>query len=77
MFVAPLHTLVFLSFSYVYLFPLTMANNLYQFIINYFSVGTWMQTLVFYFVLFAMMHIILVQMDLSFIKWGGRRSSVD
>ncbi|HTK18342.1 MAG TPA: hypothetical protein VL442_02460 [Mucilaginibacter sp.] len=54
-----------------------MANNLYQFIINYFSVGTWMQTLVFYFVLFAMMHIILVQMDLSLIKWGGRRSSVD
>gem|GEM_PF-1852645 len=76
-FVYPLLPLAFLSFSYVYLFPLTMANNLYQFIINYFSVGTWMQTLIFYFVLFALVHIILVQLDLSVIKWGGRRSSLD
>jgi hypothetical protein len=54
-----------------------MASNLFQLIINNFSVGTWLQTLVFYFILFALAHIILVQLDLSIIKWGGRRSSLD
>ncbi|HTD40033.1 MAG TPA: hypothetical protein VK671_05395 [Mucilaginibacter sp.] len=58
-----------------------MANNVYQFIINDFSVGTWLQTLVFYAILSVMVHVILVQMDLSVIKWGAnllqRRSSLD
>jgi hypothetical protein len=77
MFASPLHALAFLSFSYVYLFPLTMANNLFNLIINNFSVGTWLQTLVFYFILFALAHIILVQFDLSITKWASRRSSLD
>jgi hypothetical protein len=54
-----------------------MANNLFHLIINNFSVGTWLQTLVFYFVLFALAHIIVVQLDLSITKWGSRRSSLD
>jgi hypothetical protein len=58
-----------------------MANSVYQFIINDFSVGTWLQTLVFYAILSTMLHIILVQMDLSVFKWGSnilqRRSSLD
>jgi hypothetical protein len=45
-----------------------MIHSVYQFIINDFSVGNWFQTLAFYFVLFAMLHVILVQLDFSFIK---------
>lgn len=54
-----------------------MADNLYQFIVNNLSVGTWLQSLVFYLVLFALIHIIFVQLNLPDIKWGGRRSSLD
>jgi hypothetical protein len=46
-----------------------MGNNAYQLIINTFAVGTWLQTLLFYFLLFFMLHIVLVQLDLSFTKW--------
>ena len=48
-----------------------MLNTVYQFIINDFSVGTWMQTLLFYFIIVTMLHVILVQMGLSFFKLGG------
>ncbi len=46
-----------------------MWNNAYHLIINNFSVGTWLQTLVFYFILFLMLHIILSQMNPTGIKW--------
>jgi len=46
-----------------------MGSNAYQLIINTFAVGTWLQTLLFYFLLFFMIHIILSQLDLSFSKW--------
>jgi hypothetical protein len=54
-----------------------MADNLFHLVINNISVGTWLQTLVFYFILFALAHIILVQLDIPIIKWGaaGRRSA--
>jgi len=54
-----------------------MANNLFHLIINNFSVGTWLQTLGFYFILFVLVHVILVQFDLSIAKWGSRKSSLD
>ncbi len=54
----------------VYLkFNLNYSNNkMYQYIINNFCVGTWFQTLLFYSMLFIGLHIILVQLNLSFIK---------
>ena len=54
-----------------------MANNLFHFIISNFCVGTWLQTLAFYLILLTLVYIILVQLDLSVIKWGGRGSSLD
>ncbi|MDB5151649.1 MAG: hypothetical protein JWR54_400 [Mucilaginibacter sp.] len=45
-----------------------MGNSFYHLIINTFCVGTWLQTLMFYFVLFLFTHIILVQMKVSLIK---------
>jgi hypothetical protein len=46
-----------------------MENNAYQLIINTFAVGTWLQTLVFYLLVFLMLHTILVQLNFSIIKW--------
>ncbi len=55
-----------------------MGNSFYNLIINTFCVGTWLQTLMFYFILFLFTHIILVQLKVSlfkvqikvsFIKW--------
>jgi hypothetical protein len=45
-----------------------MGNNFYHLIISTFSVGTWLQTLVFYFFLFLLAHIILVQLKVPLIK---------
>ena len=41
-----------------------MENQAYKLIINSFSVGTWQQTLVFYFFLFVLLRIILMQLSL-------------
>jgi hypothetical protein len=46
-----------------------MGNNLYDLIISTFCVGTWLQTLIFYFILFLMAHVILIQINPSVIKW--------
>ena len=46
-----------------------MGNNAYQLIINTFSVGTWLQTLIFYFLIFLMFHIVMVQLNPSVIRW--------
>jgi hypothetical protein len=46
-----------------------MKDSAYQLIISNFSVGTWLQTLVFYFILFLMVHIVLSQLNLSLIKF--------
>lgn len=46
-----------------------MKNSAYQLIISNFRVGTWLQTLVFYFILFLMVHIILSQLNLSISKF--------
>ena len=47
----------------------TLGKNAYQLIISNFGVGTWLQTLVFYFILFLMLHIILVQLNPALAKW--------
>jgi uncharacterized membrane protein YhfC len=46
-----------------------MGKTAYQLIINTFGVGTWLQTLIFYFILLLMLHIILVQLNPSLAKW--------
>lgn len=46
-----------------------MWHNAYQLIISNFSVGTWLQTVAFYFVLLLLVHIILAQLNLSILKW--------
>ncbi|WP_426671366.1 hypothetical protein ACPPVU_09025 [Mucilaginibacter sp. McL0603] len=40
-----------------------MENQAYKLIINSFSVGTWQQTLIFYFFLFVLLRIILMQLS--------------
>ncbi|MGZ3751490.1 MAG: hypothetical protein ACXVB0_13440 [Mucilaginibacter sp.] len=46
-----------------------MDSQTYQYITSSFSVGTWLQTLIFYFVLFLMFHIVLAQLNLSIVKF--------
>jgi len=41
-----------------------MENQAYKLIINNFGVGTWQQTLVFYFLLFVLLRIIFMQLRL-------------
>ncbi len=42
-----------------------MDNQIFQLVINVFSVGTWLQTLLFYFSLAFMFNLILLQLKAS------------
>jgi hypothetical protein len=46
-----------------------MGKSVYHLIISTFGVGTLLQTLVFYLILFLMLQIILVQLNPSLAKW--------
>jgi len=62
---------------FLYLYNPKMEHQAYQLSISSLSVGTWLQTLVFYFILFLMFNVILAQLNLSpfklWLNFGPKR----